>query len=525
MSNDLAAPAPGRVLAPPVTTSDAPVELVVPAKSAPTAPVLRRPWAVAGGLLAVGLAVGAVGGRWLSPPTATPSDKAAVPAEPADKADDGVVTFDQDRQASAGVEVAALTLHPLAVRTWRTGRVALHEDRVAHVCPPAEGVVRQVAVKLGQAVAAGDTLAVIESKELGQVKLDAHRAKLAVAAEREVLARTRTTTANAEELLQLLAADTPVAEVERATAGKPIGDWRQQLVGAYTRRNQLKAQVAAQQGSPGVVPAATLRKTEADADAAAATYTALVEETRFQVKNQVRQAELKLKEAETALDVARTKLLLFGLTAKQVDALDPIAEGAAASHLVVAAPFAGVVVDKHAVRSERVEPKDQLFVVADLSRVWVQADLFEADLPLARGLTGRAVTFRAPLAGVGERPATVTYAGDLIDKASRSLTLTAEADNADRALKPGLFVEVGFDTGDSTPVLQVPAAAVLRHENRPFVFVQTGDDRFKRVGVELGRSGEGVVEVTAGLKAGDRVVTRGGFVLKSELLKDQMVGE
>lgn len=525
MSVDTAAPTHGPATAPLVSPPDAPVELVVSA-STPTPPApARRSWVVPGGLLVAGLIVGAIGGRaFLASPAAVPthSDTAGGREEPGGE---GEVSFDAERQASAGVESVTLTPRPLTARTWRAGRVALHDDRIAHVSPPAEGVVREVTAKLGQAVAAGDTLAVIECKELGQAKLDAHRAKLAVAAEREILARTRTSMANAEELLKLLAAETPIADIEKAMAGKPIGDWRQQLVGSYTRRNQLKEQVAAQSGSEGVVPGLTRRKTEAEADAAAAAYTALVEESRFQVKNQVRQAELKLKEAETALDVARTQLLLFGLTAKQVDAVDPIAERAAASHLTVTAPFAGVVVQKHAVRSERVGPKDQLFLLADLSRVWVQADLHEPDLPLLRGLKDRPVVFRSASAGLGERTAAVTYAGDLVDKSSRTLTLTAEADNADRLLKPGQFVEVGFDTGDPAPVLQVPVAAVLRHENKPFVFVQTGDARFKRVPVELGRAGDDAVEVTGGLKVGDRVVARGGFVLKSEMLNAATAGE
>lgn len=520
MSVDPAAPTSGHAPLPLPAPGGTPVDLV-PAK--PSAPAPRRHWVVAGGWLVVGLVVGGVGGRVLfSTPAMTEKVGSTEQTFPTD---DGVVMFDRERQTSAGVEVTTVTPQTLTARTWRTGRVALHEDRLAHVCPPAEGVVREVPVKLGQAVTAGTPLAVIECKELGQAKLDAHRARLAVAAEREVLARTRTTMSNAEELLKLLATETPIADIERTMAGKPIGDWRQQLVSAYSKRNQLKEQVASQRESDGVVPALTRRKTEVEADAAAAAYTALVEEARFQAKNQVRQAEVKLKEAETALDVARTQLLLFGLTAKQADTTDPIAEGTAAAQLVITAPFAGVVVEKHAVRSERVEPKDQMFLLADLSRVWVQADLFEADLPLVRGLKDRPVVFRSVVAGVSERTAVVEHAGDLVNRSSRSLTVTAEADNADRILKPGQFVEVGFDTGDRSPVLQVPVGAILRHENKPFVFVQTADDRFKRVSVELGRTGDGMAEVTAGLTAGDRVVTRGGFVLKSELLKEQMAGE
>ena len=475
-------------------------------------------------LLLAGIVAGVLGTRQFmgsSAPGEKPTGSAEKPVETANDQ----LTFSPERQAAAGIEAVAIKPEPLVSRVWRTGRVALNDDRIAHICPPAEGVIREVSVRLGQTVAAGDVLAILDSRELGQAKLEAYKARIALAAELELATRTRMTMTNAAELLKLLTAETPLADIEKRLADKPIGDWRQQLLGAYTRRNQLRNQLASQQSSGGAVSEANLRKTEAESEAAGATYTALVEELRFQVKNQVRQAELKLKDAETTFDVAKAKLLLFGMSAEAVEKLDPIAEGAATSHLAVKSPFGGTVVEKHAVRSERVGPLNQMFVIADLSAVWVQADLFEADLPLVRGLKDQPIAFRSSVAGIPERNAKVVYIGDLIDKSSRSLTLTAEATNSDRLLKPGLFVEVGFDTGDPAPTLQVPTNAVLRHENKPFVFVQLGADEFRRTDVTLGRTAGDRVEITSGLKSGERVVVRGGFVLKSELLKDQMAGE
>jgi RND family efflux transporter MFP subunit len=480
--------------------------------------------ALGSALLGLGLMVGFVGSRQF-PAGDAADNKSAAEGDKTLATEAGQVTLDEARQASAGVVVAVIAPEPLVSRTWRTGRVALDEDTVAHVCPLAEGIVREVLAKHGQTVAAGETLAIIDSRELGQAKLEAYKARIGLSAEREIAARTRQTMANADELLKLLVAETPVDEIEKAMADKPIGDWRQQLLGAYTRRNQSKSLMVSQRATAGAVAEATLRKTIAEAEAAGAVYTSLLEELKFQSKNLVRQAELKLKEAETVVEIAQAKLLLYGMTPEGVSRLDPIAEGVAASHLFVKAPFAGTVVEKHAVRSERVGPQTQMFVIADLSQVWVQADVYEADLPLIRGLKGSGVVFRSPIAGIPERPAKVVYTGDLIEKSSRSLTLTAEADNPDRVLKPGLFVEVGFDTGDRTPTLQVPVTAVLRHENQSFVFVQTGEDTFRRRDVDLGRTAGDKVEVTAGVKSGEKVVVRGGFVLKSELLKDQLAGE
>lgn len=473
--------------------------------------------------LAIGVAAGVFGARQFGTPDLRTERVASSEAE--NGVENGTVAFTSQQQAAVGLEVSVVSREPFQSRTWRTGRIAIHDDRTAHIFPPAEGVVLEVPGRLGQSVAAGDVLAVLDSRELGQAKLEAHKARIALAAERELTARAKTTTLNADELLKLLAAETSLAEIEKRLADKPIGDWRQQALGAYVRRNQLKAQLASLQSSGGAVPESLLHKTEAEVDAAAASYTAIVEELRFQIKNQVRQAELKLKDAETALDVAKAKLLLCGLSAEAIERLDPIAEGSRASHLALKAPFAGTIVEKHAVRSERVGLQSQMFVVADLSVVWVHVDLFEADLPLVRCLTDRPLAIRSSTASVKERWAKVVYSGDVIDKSSRSLTLIAEADNADRVLKPGLFVEVGFDTGDAAPVLQVPAVAILRHENKPFLFVQTSDEKFRRTEVVLGRTSGDRVEIFGGLQPGDKVVTRGGFVLKSELLKDQMVGE
>lgn len=483
----------------------------------------RRIWVSGLCLIIIGVVVGLVASQFLGPKEGTPAQVTGTPDEPAETP--GVVAFDQEKQAAVGLTVAEVVAEPLHMIVWRPGRVALHDDRVSHICPPAEGIVRDTPIRLGQAVQAGDVLAVIESRELGQAKLDVYKARIAVAAEREVAQRTRTAMANAQELLTLLEADTPIEEIERKLADRPIGDYRQQLLAAYTRKRQLAAQLAFQRGSIGAIPETAILKTQADSEAATAAYTSLVEELRFQVKNQVRQADLNLREIETAFEVAKAKLVMLGLSAQDAENVDPIKEGAIASHMMIRAPFAGIVVEKHAVRSERVTPQSQMFIVADLSKLWIQADVYESDLPIVRELQNREVLVRSLSAGISERQATVTYTGDLIDKSSRTLTLTAELMNPDRMLKPGLFVEVGLDTGDKVPMIQLPSSAILHHANQPFVFVQTGPESFRQVKIVLRRSVGDRKEVTSGLKPGDRVVMSGGFILKSEMLKDQMVGE
>jgi RND family efflux transporter MFP subunit len=294
---------------------------------------------------------------------------------------------------------------------------------------------------------------------------------------------------------------------------------------AYSQRNQLRSQVGVLRASGGSVAEVTLRKTEAELAAAEASLSALCEEFRFQSAQQARQAELKLKEAETALAAARTHLLILGYTEEELKKLDPAREGAAASRYEIRAPFAGTVVKRHAVRSERVGPQMEMFRIADLSTVWVEADAFEGDLPLIRALGSRGVVFRSPAAGISQRPAQLLYSGDIVDPNSRAMTVTASAPNPARELKPGMFVEVGIPRGGVKQVLQVPSSAVQRYQGKTFVFVHAKDDEFRRADVELGREGGNRVEIKSGLAAGDAVVVEGGFVLKSELLRDQLAGE
>jgi RND family efflux transporter MFP subunit len=495
----------------------APLPSALPAAPRPLAPRLRLAALL---LLPLGVALGVAGTRYLAPaPTPTPS---APPPE--SHMEPTSVKFARDRWESAGIKTEPAAAAPLLDYAWRTGRVVMNEERVAHLFPPVEGIVREVRAKLGQDVAAGQVLAVVDSKEVGQAKLDLVTARVALTAETEREQWIRTTAANTIALIAAVDAGKPALDIDAAFKDRPVGDRRQTVMTAYTTRNQLKAQYDAQRENMAVSPA-TFRKTEADYQAAEAAYRALVEEMKFQAKQQARQAELKLKETAAAFDVARTRLLTLGYTPGQVEKMDPVAEGPAASHFEVKAPFPGTVVGKHAVQSERVNAQFQLFELTDLSGVWVQADAFETDLPLVRGLTGKTVMFRAPGAGIGERPATVFYAGDLVDRASRTVTVTATAPNPDRVLKPGMYIEVGLPRGSSAPVLQVPAAAVQWDHGKAFVFVLTGNDDFRQVDVELGREAGDRYEVKAGLKAGDAVVTEGAFVLKSELFRDQLVGE
>ena len=155
-----------------------------------------------------------------------------------------------------------------------------------------------------------------------------------------------------------------------------------------------------------------------------------------------------------------------------------------------------------------------------MSTVWLSADVYEEHLRLLQQVENQTVTFRSEAWPDRVFEARIFYTGDLVDSETRTISLRAEADNADRMLKPGMFVTVELPATAQATVLQVPLTAVQEHEGRSFVFLHGADDAFERRDVSLGRRNPTTVEIVDGLAAGDEVVVNGGFALKSRMLAD-----
>jgi membrane fusion protein, heavy metal efflux system len=445
---------------------------------------------------------------------------------PKETEDAGLVKLPLSKWKAAGLKIEPVVQAPLTESVWRTGKVALDEQRVAHLSPLVEGIVRAVHTRIGQDVKAGDLLVVLDSKELGQAKLELAKARLANASAKAQYEWTLTVNKNTAELLRDMAGSPSVAAIEARFRGRPIGDWREKLITAYSRRLQKKGHLDAQlriQGEGAASPA-TVRLATADLEAAEASYQGLREEIFFQNQQQLRAADQKLREAQTQVSVSATQLLMMGYRRDEVEAMDPVAEGAQISHYPIRAPFSGTILALQATLAERVSPLNPVLQLGDLSQVWVQADIPEADLPIVRGLKGKKVAFKG-LGLPGVLSAQVFHVGDQVDKATRTVPLLGIAGNRERLLRAGMFVDVQIEYGPSAAVVQVPATALQRYGGETFVFVPLERDEFRKVQVKLGRSNSHAVEIVEGLRAGEPVVAEGGFALKFEMLRGQLSGE
>jgi cobalt-zinc-cadmium efflux system membrane fusion protein len=194
-------------------------------------------------------------------------------------------------------------------------------------------------------------------------------------------------------------------------------------------------------------------------------------------------------------------------------------------HFDVTSPYEGVVVQRHAGRGEVMGPSDQLFTVADLTRLWIELDIYERDLVRVREGQDVQVT-TAAWSGRTFR-GTIVYVGDILDAERRTVRARVEVENDDEALKPGMFATALIRMAEDGPgVLAVPSDAVQTVEGSTVVWVpgdEPGEFVVRPVQVGLGLPA-GLVEITAGLRAGDRLVVEGAFTLKSELAKGEFGG-
>ena len=212
----------------------------------------------------------------------------------------------------------------------------------------------------------------------------------------------------------------------------------------------------------------------------------------------------------TLLDAARRRLELWNMSPAQIEEITR--SGKPVASVAMEAPISGHVITRNAFPGQRVTPENELYTIADLSRVWVLADVFEFEAPEVR--LGQYAVISLPYAG-RNLPARVSYIQPQMEAETRTLKVRLETDNPGLVLKPDMFVDVELRRGGQRQIL-VPASAVMDTGARQTVFVDLGGGNIEpRAVVTGGRVGERVV-IRSGLKLGERIVISGNFLIDSE---------
>lgn len=303
---------------------------------------------------------------------------------------------------------------------------------------------------------------------------------------------------------------------DRVTAGQPL----------VTYDNIEMGQLAGEYRAA----AAAVERAEAEAEVARR---ALERAGRLVESGGISRAEQERRDAEhkralasinverAALSNVEQKLRRFGVTSAELSTFS--SAGGGGSRGVLRAPFAGVVTATDVAPGEAVDTQTEAVTVTDLSTVWVLGDIYQKDLGSVRRGQDALITVESyPGETFSGR---ITYISDVLDPTSRTAKVRVEVPNRDSRLKLEMFVSMQVPTGETRSTVTIPSAALQEIDEQPVVFVQVTDDRYEKRVVKVGPAQRDSVPVLEGLKAGERVVTTGAFMLKSKLKASSIEAE
>lgn len=236
-------------------------------------------------------------------------------------------------------------------------------------------------------------------------------------------------------------------------------------------------------------------------------------EAKAIAQKEIREAQNDERKAIAERERASARLRTLGVPEQGLP--DIAARADASTRVVVGAPRSGVIVERNVSPGQVVafgqsDTPVSLFVIADLSTMWVVADIYEPDVPKVRN--GQSASIRLPCCPNESYEGKVTYVSDSVDKESRTVKVRVVVPNRGRLLKNEMFVKVAIATATAR-VLAIPTSAVHRDEGRPYVFVEKADG-FERRPVTLGVDIDGFSEVTGGIGAEDRIAGEGSILLR-----------
>jgi RND family efflux transporter MFP subunit len=212
-----------------------------------------------------------------------------------------------------------------------------------------------------------------------------------------------------------------------------------------------------------------------------------------------------------AYQASRQRLRLLGVPDDEVRRLE--ASGTASTRLTLRSPVSGTVLERGVTEGQYVSADTPLFTVADLSRIWVLADLYEMDL--ARVALGSPATFRADGLPARSFRGRVEFVYPTVSNETRTLKVRVSVANPGGVLRPGMYGQVSISGGGPSR-LSIPTEAVVNTGEHRYVFLARAGGRFEPRQIEVGRESGDHIEVLSGVAEGDTVVASASFLIDSE---------
>src|SRR6266498_3584117 len=372
--------------------------------------------------------------------------KKAADAPPTASSPQGSAPTSASRQSHA-IETETIAPQSIAGTILATGKILVSEDRMANIGPVHEGRLVRLYAGQGSNVKKGQKLADLESADIDQAEAD----YLKALADYENARRTS------------------VAELKLAQA-------------TYDRTKMLYEKT--------ITAGKNLQAAEHDLEVAKALADSTVAGTK------------------AALTAARRHLRILGLKESDVDAL--VNKPNLAAVFSLTSPIGGIVVERNATIGATVGTDANLFKIIDISRVWIDANVFEKDIERVK--FGQEVKVAVPAFPGSSFAGKVILISSVVDPETRTVKVRTEVPNPDSKLKPDMFANVEIITDMHRTAISIPQSALLNDGGQTVVFVAAGSDFQKRT-VTAGIQSNHRVEILDGLQAGDKVVVKGNYLL------------
>ena len=438
------------------------------------------------------------------------------------------VSLAEGKFQSADIQTGEAREEKVAREVAVAGRVEADPNRRVVIFPKAPGVVRTLPVQPGTKVKAGDVLVILDSVEIATARLMVRERQRTLSTARAEAAWKSAIAANTEAMIDQLGKGASARDLTKEFADKLVGTSRGTLVAAWADLEMATHELEKQSdlNKRKIVGEHPVFIAEHTREGAQARFEAALEQVRFDVAQADRVARQQARNAEEMVIDAAEHLRILGvdedianLLAHPESAADLPTDFNLSSYPIVA-PLDGTIVSTTATRSSLVAVIDPLFVIADLSRVYTVANIPESDFAMLPSLVGGKIRLTAEAYPDRSFDAKMLYTGAEVDPVTRTVRLVAEADNLDGLLKLGMFARIALDANLTESATVVPPSALVVFDGVPTLFQPAPSQprTFTRHPVKLGRATPEGQIVTSGIKAGDKIVVAGSFLLKSELI-------
>jgi cobalt-zinc-cadmium efflux system membrane fusion protein len=402
------------------------------------------------------------------------------------------VVVPAEAMSALKIEIVGVAQRPAVAQLQVTGTVEVNQQQTQAVTPLVGGRVERVYVALGDRVRAGAIVATVASPQIAELRGHLHTAETRLSLAQRNLARVQ----RSENRVAVIQAKAKLDEAE-----------------ATLRRVRRLVELGAGAGKDLVAAEAGYKTAKADYDF----------QSNIALSREVQQAQAEFETSQAEVAQLRQSLRALGAPINQTEVGGDRRD---ISLIPLRAPVPGAVTERLVNAGAGIEAGKPLFTIANLASVWIIANVPEAQVGLLR--VGAPAEVRS--AGLGNEAMTghVNYIDPRLNEETRTARVRVEVPNPGERLKVGMFVEVAFQAGvddkgtAGREDLVIPSEAVQRLGDRIVVFLPKSEaGHFEVRDVQIGGEIEGYSRVTSGLNLGDRVVTKGGFTLKSLLMKGQ----